>query len=295
MTLRLPSGKYVAAISGGVDSMVLLDLLMKLNDIELTVAHFDHGIRSDSSEDRLLVQAAALRYGLKFEFAEANLGTAASEATARTARYNFLNNVKLAHGAAALVTAHHQDDVLETVVINMARGTGRRGLTSLASTADIKRPLLNNTKAELVFYAKKHNLQWREDSTNTDQKQLRNYVRHSVMPRFSLEDRNKLLAYIQNTHAINKELDEALNCALGQLGNAYVLDRAATAQLPCNVIKELLTVWWRNRGFLHYDTKTLQRALHDIRAGQTGAVVPLKKPYYMTIERHKLALHIQER
>ena len=87
-TLRVPPGKYVVAVSGGVDSMVLLDLLRQLPHAQLTVAHYDHGIREDSREDRLLVQDFA-RVHCSFVYDEGNLGVGVSENDARKARYEF--------------------------------------------------------------------------------------------------------------------------------------------------------------------------------------------------------------
>jgi tRNA(Ile)-lysidine synthetase-like protein len=132
MKIQLPKGRYVVAVSGGVDSVVLLDALSKLPNLELVVAHLDHGIREDSIEDRRFVASLAASYGLVFEYGEGRLGSGASEATAREARYNFLRGVKMKHDAKAIITAHHQDDLIETAILNMLRGTGRKGLTSLS-------------------------------------------------------------------------------------------------------------------------------------------------------------------
>src|SRR5438309_11792005 len=99
MELQIMPGKYVLAVSGGVDSMVLLDLLAAQPGIELIVAHFDHGIREDADADRQLVEAAATRYGLPFVAARGQLGAQASEATAREARYRFLQQVRQEQGA----------------------------------------------------------------------------------------------------------------------------------------------------------------------------------------------------
>jgi tRNA(Ile)-lysidine synthase TilS/MesJ len=94
------------------------------------------------------------------------LGPKTSEAKARDARYKFLEEVKAVNKAKAIVTAHHQDDVLETAILNMLRGTGRRGLTSLQNRKNLIRPLLKFSKAAIKNYAKSHKLKWREDSTN---------------------------------------------------------------------------------------------------------------------------------
>src|SRR5262249_18822874 len=153
----------VVAVSGGVDSMTLLDVLAKQPDLRLVVAHFDHGIRADSEQDRQLVQAAAERYGLPFVFDMGHLGPATSEAKARRARYDFLRRVQRSSGARAVVTAHHQDDVLETAMLNLLRGTGRRGLTSLNSRPGLERPLLDTPKWKIKDHALSARLNWRED------------------------------------------------------------------------------------------------------------------------------------
>ena len=90
MKVQLEPGKYVVAVSGGVDSMSLLHALKDLPDVELVVAHFDHGIRPDSAQDRELVQKIADEYGLSFEYTQGHLGKDASEEQARKARYEFL-------------------------------------------------------------------------------------------------------------------------------------------------------------------------------------------------------------
>src|SRR5580704_3560158 len=115
MDVVLPkSGSYVVAVSGGVDSVVLLHRLQKQPGLRLVVAHFDHGMREDSAEDRRFVKALAQAYGAPFVYDEGHLGSGTSEAEAREARYNFLRRVQAASDAQAIVTAHHQDDLLET-------------------------------------------------------------------------------------------------------------------------------------------------------------------------------------
>src|SRR5487761_779794 len=131
MNIKLAPGKYVVAVSGGVDSVVLLHILAGIPNNELVVAHFDHGVRPDSVADRQFVQDLAVPLNFPFEFAEGKLGAKASEALARAKRYEFLRATQRKHQAAGIVTAHNQDDVLETAIINILRGTARRGLGSL--------------------------------------------------------------------------------------------------------------------------------------------------------------------
>ena len=179
--------KYIIAVSGGVDSVVLLDMLVtkKLpttyhllpTNYQLIVAHFDHGIRQDSAGDAIFVAELAKKYGLQYITKREELGPNASEEKARDERYAFLRSVAEKHGAK-LVTAHHADDVIESIAINLSRGTGWRGLAVIDS--DVVRPLTDMNKSEILNYAKKHNLKWREDSTNSTNAYLRNRIRTRI-------------------------------------------------------------------------------------------------------------------
>ena len=176
--------KYVVAVSGGVDSVVLLDMLVSkqpsniyqlpTTNYQLIVAHFDHGIRDDSNQDAIFVAKLAKKYGLPYVEKRVDLGVNASEEKARDERYDFLRSVAKQHDAK-LVTAHHADDVIESIAINLSRGTGWRGLAVIDS--DVIRPLTDMNKSEILSYARNHNLKWREDSTNSTNVYLRNRIR----------------------------------------------------------------------------------------------------------------------
>jgi tRNA(Ile)-lysidine synthase len=288
-------GKYVVAVSGGVDSLVLLELLQPREGLELVVAHFDHGIRKDSIEDRKLVKSLAESYGLAFVFEEGHLGAQASEATARTARYDFLRKTKHNAGAKAIITAHHQDDVLETAIINILRGTGRKGLSSLGNSTDIIRPLLKVTKKELIGYAKEHGLVWREDETNQDQKYLRNYVRHNILSRFNDKARAELLEKITEAAEANREIDTLLVKQLTQQGKSGELDRNWFNNLPHGVAKEIMAAWLRSYEIRDFDIKTLERLVVAAKTGKAGQTFPAQKGYSMRVNREKLALTSRER
>lgn len=169
------SMKYVVAVSGGVDSAVLLHMLVASHSGEIVVAHFDHGIRSGSADDAEFVRGLAKKYGVPFELGLGNLGPAASEEAARTARYAFLHKVAERYDGR-IVTAHHQNDIIETIAINLIRGTGWRGLAVLRNPA-IFRPLLTQTKQAIYDYALKRGLEWVEDETNQTDAYMRNRLR----------------------------------------------------------------------------------------------------------------------
>ena len=206
--------KLVVAVSGGVDSVVLLDMLVRPGRYALVVAHFDHGIRDDSAADARFVEGLADFYGLPFETRREELGPNASEELARTRRYAFLQEVADRHGAQ-IATAHHMNDIAETIAINLTRGTGWRGLAVMDSEhIRINRPLLNKTKQELVAYALEHHLEWCEDSTNHSDVYLRNRIRRKVND----ETLVRQLADLRDKQVTLKEgIDGELTKAVGDM------------------------------------------------------------------------------
>lgn len=165
---------YILAVSGGVDSVVMLHMLANRIKSKIIVAHFDHGIRSDSAEDAEFVRTLAHSYRLQFEVKREELGVDAGEDLARNRRYFFLRSLSKKYNGR-IVTAHHADDMVETVAINIHRGTGWRGLAVLDS--DVVRPMLKLSKSDIYAYAIKNQLEWREDSTNDSFRYLRNRIR----------------------------------------------------------------------------------------------------------------------
>ena len=294
MNVRVEPGSYVAAVSGGVDSIVLLDILSRNKNLKLTVAHFDHGMREDSAEDRRFMQELAKKYNLPFVYDEGHLGAGASEAKARTARYAFLRQVKQASGAQAIITAHHQDDVLETAILNMLRGTGRKGLTSLQSHPDTIRPLLGVTKSALLGYAQVQTLKWREDPTNQDEIYLRNYVRHSILPIFSENDRSKLVRLITKMEATNRELDKALENLLNSQSEGTI-DRQWFNRLPHAVAKEIMASWLRSNQIRDFNSQTLERLVTAAKTAAAGKRFPVLAGLNLLVYRDHLALTGAER
>jgi len=295
MNIEVQPGRYVVAVSGGVDSVVLLHMLTRMPNMQLIMAHFDHGIREDSAEDRRLVEQLSQVYKLPFVYDEGKLGSKASEAVARNARYAFLRNARNKSRSRAIITAHHQDDVIETALLNLLRGTGRKGLGSLRSTDGIVRPLLNIPKAELIVYAKAHNLQWREDSTNFDETYKRNYVRHNLVPKLTSKQREELLTYITRIHDINHKIDTELANHLHVQPNATQLNRRYFTQLPHSIAKEMLAAWLRRAGIRDFDSRALQRIVVGAKTLDTGANIDIDARYKLVINKSNLALELRDR
>ena len=295
MEISVQPGRYVVAVSGGVDSMALLHMLKSRPGLELTVAHFDHGIRPDSSEDAALVRRTAEVYGLPFVMEAGNLGASASEAAARKARYAFLERVRTERHARAIITAHHQDDVLETAILNLLRGTGRKGLTSLASTDHIVRPLLHISKQTVIAYAQANGLKWHEDSTNASERYLRNYIRLRLVPQLTPHARQQLLETIERARLTNQQLDEELMNLLQLQPHAEQLDRRAFAGLPHSVAKELLASWLRAHGIANFDAKMLERVTIAAKVQPPGAIIDVVGGTFLNVTPEVLALARRER
>jgi tRNA(Ile)-lysidine synthase len=183
-------GTAVVAVSGGPDSVALLDLLHALAPelgLSLVVAHADHGIQAESGTVAQAVAALAQRYGLPFELGELRLGSHTSETTARRARYAWLVEVQRRRAARYLVTAHHRDDQVETILLRLLRGSGPAGLAGMPARArgGLVRPLLAFTRDDLVEYIAARGLGVHDDPANRDPKHLRSWVRAVLLPLIS--------------------------------------------------------------------------------------------------------------
>jgi tRNA(Ile)-lysidine synthetase-like protein len=297
MEIEKIKGKYVVAVSGGVDSVVLLSLLTDLpkDDLILVVAHYDHGIRKDSQNDRLFVEKLAKTYNLKFYFDVGHLGQKASEEEARNARYKFLNKIVKKEKADGLITAHHQDDQIETAIINIIRGTGRKGLSSLSSNKSILRPLLKYSKEDITDYAMKHNLTWHEDSTNKDIKYLRNYIRHQIIPRLDKKNRAKMLSIIDRQQALNKQIDKELAEILKVNLNENQLPRLFLNNLDYSLSKEILASWLRQNGLNEFDRPTIERLAVQLKTIGPKHKVDVFNSWVITSSKDNLALEYLER
>lgn len=181
--------KLLLANSGGLDSMIMVDLLHKLS-FDMAIAHCNFQLRGiESFEDQKFVQNYADANKIDVFITQFDTTTFAKDfklsiqVAARELRYSWFYELLETKKYDYILTAHHADDNLETFIINLIRGTGLEGLTGIpAQNGNIIRPLLIFSRQEIEQYAKENNIEWREDSSNTSDKYLRNKIRHNVVP-----------------------------------------------------------------------------------------------------------------
>ncbi|MEO6696774.1 MAG: tRNA lysidine(34) synthetase TilS [Gammaproteobacteria bacterium] len=186
---RFPAKRYWVAYSGGLDSHVLLHVLARLPNKSVHAVHVDHGLQENSAQWVKHCEAicAALQIPLLSLHINIDLEPGGSlEAAARDARYQAI--ASLMEDGDVLLTAHHQDDQAETVLLQLLRGAGPAGLAGMPACSVFSnglhvRPLLNFTQAQLRAYAEMQRLVWIEDQSNRDLKFDRNYLRHEITPR----------------------------------------------------------------------------------------------------------------
>lgn len=181
--------RILLAVSGGVDSMVMARLF-SLSGNTFGVGHCNFSLRGeDSAADMLLAKEAALMNGVPFHSAVFDTRQYAAEhrlsiqEAARELRYQWLRELAFEHHYNLIATAHHLDDSIETMLINLIRGSGVRGLAGIPLKNDnIIRPLLFATREEIETFAREHKVDFRTDASNMEDKYLRNRIRHHVIP-----------------------------------------------------------------------------------------------------------------
>ena len=185
---NLSSSKLLVAVSGGLDSLVLCDLLMKSHQ-NFAIAHCNFQLRgkeSDADEDFVSNYCKENRiefFSKKFEVKkQKGSGNFSTQMAARDLRYNWFFELMETHHFDYLLTAHHLNDSLETFLINLSRGSGIHGLAGIQEHTQILRPLLPYSKNEILAYANGNHLKWREDSSNAETDYVRNKIRHHIIP-----------------------------------------------------------------------------------------------------------------
>ena len=266
--------KKIFAVSGGVDSVVMLHYFK--DDPNVIVAHFNHGIRPNSEDDCLFVEKIACEYGKTFVSKKMELGPYCSEEKARELRYGFLRELAK-DNSGVIYTAHHADDLIESAIINILRGTGWRGLAPLNSQ-DIVRPLLSWTKNDIYQYAAEHKLRFRLDQTNSDDRYLRNRIRARLV-NTKKADKNMLLELSMRQRIIADEIDsicDALSTKIYPRSLFRGDDEIAIEFLRAVLLKEDIS----------QTRPQLQRAVFAIRSFAPGKLFSLNRQKAIKIGKY---------
>ena len=257
--LPLTGKTLVVAVSGGPDSLALLDLLYQIKKryhFKLISAHLDHKLRSDSLEEEKVISAYCLNKSIQSVNGiwPQNLHPATGiEAAARKYRYNFLVNVMRQNQGDYLLTAHHMDDLLENILLKFIRSGNPNEMNSLRAVGKVQgmtllRPLLSKKKDDLLLYDQKRQISYVIDKTNYEDDTLRNKLRHHVIPLLKTENKQvgqnalrfseqvSLLTTMANKNFAQLKQPEFF------LGIAYRLEISALADLAI----EEKTAFWQN-------------------------------------------------
>lgn len=261
----LKEKKLLLAISGGIDSMVLLYLFHRLN-LDISVAHCNFCLRNEESDtDEDFVRTTCEQLNIPFHIQRFDTKQFASDyklsiqLAARKLRYDWFSELLSSQKLDHVLTAHHLDDEIETFLINLTRGTGLEGLTGIpAENGSIIRPLLQFSREQIEYFAKENNIQWREDSSNTSDKYLRNKLRHDMVP--ILKELNpSFMNSFQNTLDNLKQSQSLVDDASRIVYKRVVIEEENQKKIDISELMQLknyeayLYQWLKPLGFTAWD------------------------------------------
>ena len=272
----LKGKKLLLAVSGGIDSMVLMRLCIEMK-MDISVAHCNFTLRgheSDADEDFVKSQTDKLQIPIfikKFDTKKiAEKEKSSIQVVARNLRYEWFNTLLINNDYDYILTAHHLDDSLETFLINFTRGSGLNGLTGIPQqNVSIVRPLLPFSRTEIEIFAKENKVEWREDSSNASDKYLRNKLRHDVIP--ILKELNpSLLHSFENTISNLQQAQSLVDDASRIVYRKVVTDTNFQKRINLTELIQLpnynayLYQWLEPLGFSDWES------INDLATAQSG-------------------------
>ena len=262
------------AVSGGKDSMAMLDLFIKAK-YRVSVAHCNFNLRGAASDaDEQLVKSVCEKHRIPFFQNSFDTQKYAQEKgisiqmAARALRYDWFQELLLKHPYSVVATAHHQNDVAETVLMNLTKGTGLAGLHGIyEKKGNIIRPLLNFSRKEIDDYVQEHDIAYREDQSNADTKYIRNKIRHKIIPELETINPSMVDAIINLTrhvraaeNVLQKSVNQAWEKCVSQSGDFITIDIASLQQLE--ETEMYLYYFLQPYGFNQSDVQDIHRSFN---------------------------------
>ena len=297
-----PDGRYLIGVSGGRDSTALLHWLHQRGYRNLVVCHLNHQLRGRSSDaDARFVEKLAAQYDVDLEIGSANVRALAAiqkmsiETAAREARYQFFAQVAKRRRCRTIFLAHHADDLVETLLINLFRGSGRTGLGAMREVSKrhvedvdltIVRPFLGVWRREIDRYVRKHRLKFREDASNKNLAPLRNRIRGRIIPYLEKALGRNIRQSIwraatiaaEEEHWIEDQLLDATDVDLraGASLAGGALSVAELCDLPIALQRREILKWLRTRKITNvgFDVVENVRSLLDHNSGVAKVNLP---------------------
>ncbi|MFC1494125.1 tRNA lysidine(34) synthetase TilS [Thermodesulfobacteriota bacterium] len=279
-----PGDRVVVAVSGGPDSVCLLDIMVELSasmDIDLIIAHYNHGLRNseDDNENRLVEKLAA-KYGLPIECERASdleSSMASLEEMARDSRYAFLKKVKSKHKADKISLGHNLNDQAETFLMRLLRGSGMTGLSGIPPVRDevFIRPLIETGREEILDYLDCHQIEYTIDSSNSDKKFLRNRIRLELIPEL-IKYQPNLVENLGNLSSHLREENEFINLQAEKwVEEELRTERSDGFHIGLTVFNKLPNVF--SRRVLRLIISRFIKYLHGVDAGHIDSIIKLSK------------------
>lgn len=277
------------AISGGLDSVVLAHLLSQ-NKFQFSLAHMNFQLRGeDSNKDEEFVNALAKQLGVEvyLKRVEIDKNAGSTQIRARELRYAWFNELIEKHSFDKILTAHHANDLLETALLNLSRGTGIKGLRSILPLQNgIARPLLFAEKLELKQFAKENSIKWREDISNASDSYTRNKIRQHVIPKL-LELNPNLISGFQQSALRLRATEEAWNDKLQEISENYFQFKNKDIEIDKSLIEKPHAIVYLSELLSDFGFTLSQLQSFDFK--RTGAQL-LSSSHVFSNDRNKILI-----
>ena len=302
--LPIPAGRYLIGLSGGADSVALLEMILPLvrqGDISAEAVHINHCLRGQESDrDETFVRDLCRREQIPLHVYRADLKGRKDEASARAARFEYFRECISLTGADGIILAHHADDQAETFLMRLIRGAGPDGMESMDPEENmaglrVLRPMLSLRRGEIRQALREDGIAWREDSSNLDESYLRNRIRLELIPemeRISSGAAGRISRAAGLIREDNRFLNGEASKLVDRLSEGSRIDADSLCEVPDALKSRILRMWWNGNG-----PALKERGLNSIQTEELIALTKRKQgrvnlPGGMIAVRGRKYLHL---